>query len=181
MNRLAHIVGCAALALIVGCGSSMEDPISNEDGCRRLNEALATVCTGSEAVQWLNCDVLPGCPAGTVEGQDVESCALKIEGSTSCGAAKNLECTIDKLDCGSAATSFTAPIGTATACDSLLAALGDKCTDAQESDCDLFVKCPGGAVESADVLSCVSDIGNTPTCEEARLLTCTIEAKYCAP
>jgi len=159
----------------------MEDPISNEDGCRRLNEALAKVCTDAESIQWLNCDVLPGCPAGTVEGQDVENCALKIESATSCGAAKNLECTINKLDCGSVATSFTQPLGVENACTQLLTAMGEKCTDVQDSDCEQFIQCPGGAVESADVLSCITAIEQTSTCSGAQGVECTILAKYCAP
>ncbi len=159
----------------------MKDPISNEDGCQRLNEALAKVCTDSEAIQWLNCDVLPGCPAGTVEGQDVETCALKIESASSCGAAMSLECTINKLDCGSVATSFTEPLGVGNACNQLLAAVGDKCSEVQASDCDPFIQCPGGAVESADVLSCIAAIEQTSTCAGALGTECTILAKYCAP
>ena len=181
MIRITRSIGCLALTVLLGCGSSMEDPISNYEGCQRLNKALAKVCTDTEAIQWLNCDVLPGCPNGTVEGQDVETCALKIESAPSCESAKNLECTINKLDCGSVETTFTEPQGVDNACTQLLAAVGEKCSEVQDSDCDQFIQCPGGAVESADVLSCITTIEQKSTCAGALGAECTILAKYCAP
>ncbi len=176
-------IGCvvAMFTLSAGCGSALEEPISNADGCLLINEALSTVCTGDESLEWLNCDVLPGCPSGTVEGQHIKTCALEIESAASCSKAKQVECTISKLDCGSAAATFTEAIGVKAACESLGNAVDTQCEDTEIFDCDVFVNCPGGAVDAVDVNSCVSLIEQATTCATARTTECVISAKYCAP
>ena len=181
MQRFLTAYFAGIIVFSMGCGSALEDPISNADGCRRINEALSKVCTDSESLQWLNCDVLPGCPSGTVEGQHIEACAVKIEAAPSCSAAKQIDCEISKLDCGSAAPSFTEAMGMGAACTLLLDALGGTCDDTEVSDCDAFVSCPGGAVETGDIQTCVSGIQEATTCATAKATNCVISSKYCAP
>jgi len=175
--------GCvvAMFSLTVGCGSALEDPISNADGCRIINEALSTVCTGEDALEWLNCDVLPGCPSGTVEGQHIKTCALEIESAASCSKAKQMECTISKLDCGSAAEPFTEAIGMGKACELLLAAAATQCKSSDMPSYDAYVKCSGGAVENQEVETCVDKILGMTTCSAAKSPECSIQPKYCLP
>ena len=59
-SALALLLAAGAL----GCGASLDDPVPNLEACQTLTVALAAKC-GSE-LQFLNCDMLPGCP-GTGE------------------------------------------------------------------------------------------------------------------
>jgi len=184
-NLTISLVCCVSLT----CGSQLENAITNLDGCKEIKAALDSVCLGDEAVGWLNCDYLPGCPGGKVEQESVRSCANKITVSPTCQAAKEAECNIVKLDCGSPAEAFSKPIGFSNACEKIITVLrkrsDDVCSSLQSpGDCARFLSgCTAGVFEDDDVEQCVTNAEKAPDCNAAisSAETCELRNKYCIP
>lgn len=193
MNKGLQLRQFLAVGLIcsasVHCGSQLENALTNLEGCKEIKAALDSVCLGDEAISWLNCDYLPGCPGGKVERESVRSCANKITVSPTCQAAKEAECNIVKLDCGSPAEAFSKPIGFDDACEKIITGLkqrnDDLCSALQPAtDCSRFLSnCTAGVFEDDDVEACVANITKAPDCNGAisAAETCDIRNKYCIP
>ncbi|MBT9561134.1 MAG: hypothetical protein IV100_34240 [Myxococcales bacterium] len=132
-----------ALSLIA-CGSPLEADLSNASACGVLGRALLNVCGGELAdsteplFQYLNCNILPGCPGGQVETSDIEDCAARIAAQRddaagkprllACRDALAVECTIARADCGeNEEPPDGALIGFWRACERIRTALGDEC------------------------------------------------------
>ena len=135
----------AAVALTaLACGSPLEADLSNTSACGSLGRALLEVCGGELAdatdplFQYLNCNILPGCPGGQVETSDIDDCAARIRAQRDDDAGKPLilacrdalavECTIARADCGdNEEPPDGALVGFWRACERIRATLGDDC------------------------------------------------------
>jgi hypothetical protein len=168
----------------IACGSSLEDPVSNDEACKQIKQALDLRCTGDDAIGWLNCDYLPGCPNGKVEGKHVKECINKINAAPSCNAALELQCSILKVDCGDPAESFNPAIGFDTVCKQIVDSLNEgpcKDSNADTSECPKLLKCSAGAFNPSDVLTCTTGLAKQSNCDGGRqaVKSCVIQTHYC--
>ena len=176
------------VSVLLGCNSQLQDPLSNLEGCKIIKAALDEVCKDSEAIDWLNCDYIPGCPGGKVEAESVKRCKNKIAVSPTCQSAKDVECSIDKLNCGPPSETFEKPVGFDTACTKILTVLNafndDLCSALQSGECSRFLSdCNAGVYEDDDVAACIDQAKASPDCNSAitALENCEIQTKYCLP
>lgn len=145
-------IRAAFVLTALGCGSPLEADLSNASACGVLGRALLDVCGGELAdstdllFEYLNCNILPGCPGGQVETSDIEDCADRIRAQRdddagkprllACRDALAVECTIARADCGeNEDPPDGALIGFWRACERIRTALGDECllTESQRS------------------------------------------------
>ena len=119
----------------------------NMEACGAIGRALLSVCGGAEAsagvvlYDYLNCNIVPGCPGGNVEAKDVDACVATIVSQQADGKAPLLacrdalavECEIARADCGDPETPPTGGvIGFWTACSRLRTKLTDTCMISQD-------------------------------------------------
>ena len=166
------------------CGSPLEDPVSNDEACKKIKLALDSKCTDDDTIGWLNCDFLPGCPGGKVEGKHVTTCVNKINVSPNCNTAQEVECSILKVDCSKPAEAFNPAIGFNTACTQIMDSLNEgpcKDSNADNNECPELLKCNAGAFNPSDVLSCTTAIAKQTTCSGGRQAaeSCIIQTHYC--
>lgn len=178
-SALALLLAAGAL----GCGASLDDPVPNLEACQTLTVALAAKC-GSE-LQFLNCDMLPGCPGGNVERADIEACEGAINDTPDCTSAKLVECGIAKVGCSTLTDErlFTPAIGYANACDQIVAGLQPKCGATPDSDCPNYLEgCKdSGAFSQADLNVALDIVSGAADCTDAKdkLATSNIRNKFC--
>ena len=177
--------GLFVAILLAACSSSLEEPMENEVGCTNIREALNEQCTGADQIKWLNCDTLPGCPQGQVEGKDVDLCVSKISGSATCETAKQVSCAITKLNCAAPSETYANPMTFTETCDALeqgvqTAAGLNSCT-IEDGLCDSVLSCQFGLFDGTSVETCVTSVSNETGCTEAqtRAKTCEFTKKYC--
>ena len=151
----------------LGCSNELTDPVANEVACKRIFQELQTQCPGGE-VDFLNCDLMPGCPAGSVERANLDECVDKIRTASGCTNAVVVECGFDKVDCTARPTSelFDPAIGRRNACNKVVntfsSAVGTCAVELDTLDpCrSTLVYVATGAGPGA----CVSDLGLGVTC-----------------
>ncbi len=167
---------------MAACGQAFENQMSNADACRILRQAIDKKCTGADEIDWLNCDVLPGCPGGVVDGDHIRNCQLRIEVSPECADVYLVECAVAKLDCGGpSGDQAGGSITFKDVCNNLTTTLvGKGCAEASV-DCTKFVKCKRAAFQKDDLTACVKAVENESDCGAAttRAEKCTIGYKYC--
>ena len=168
--------------MLAACASPLEEPISNSEGCRAVFLALEDRCQGADAIRYLNCDLVPGCPGGKVERKDVTACIQRIQAASSCEDAKAQDCAFDKLDCGDAAPFYLAERGVADACADLATALTTAGAGCAVDPCPLAA-CAHGVADKDQVDACAARIAGKASCAEATTeytaCVATVRVKYC--
>lgn len=185
------IILIVVAVLVTGCGDAIESKVSNDEACRDLSLAIHTRCASDGEFKFLNCDVLPGCPSGEVDGVQVEACRQEILNAASCDEAKAVSCNVPKTGCGEASAQFSSPRGFDEACDIILAKLTEKgCADAdiQRTVCaTTYLKSDGldcsinGAFDGGDLDIAVVQAGKATDCAGAQkaFVDSAPAAKYC--
>lgn len=156
----------------------------NAEGCGAISRALLSVCGGEKAdsttalFDYLNCNIVPGCPGGQVERADVQACVAAIEaqrgadGSNKprlleCRDALAVECVIARTDCGGAEeTPAGGVVGFWTACDRLRTAIGYSCLVTESIRDAVVTQAAGDAAREASL----ADEASLDACME--LLDC---------
>lgn len=210
MKRLALLV-----LSVAACGSPLETAMSNAEGCGVIGRALLEVCGGELAAEstllfeYLNCNILPGCPGGQVEQADVEACAATIraqvgaEGSQKprlleCRDALAVECEIARADCGDAEKAPAGRlIGFHSACAAVCAGVGASCmandstvtdcaaieADTLYASCETVLGCGRAGAFSASALEVALGALQETTCDGriAELKAAQVGRAFCAP
>ncbi len=188
----------ALIALLLSaCGAQLDNGVSNLSACKQISEALQTVCTGVNELQWVNCDELPGCPGGEVEQADVDKCVSRIEASPACIDAKVVSCEFERLDCQDPAGEIGLPselTGYDSVCPYIITALNNYgCTHASNGDiCQQLLGCSGGVFNFTDILELIKAVNDEAqvsdvTCEQAEetaqdfASANNLRRKYCLP
>ena len=156
--------------------------------CRDIYLALLDKCSAEE-VQYLDCDLLPGCAGGKAERADVDACIAAIAATGDCNAARDVQCAIAVDECSAVPDVFDPAIGKPAACRSLkdaFAAATPACT-VTDADCDTVlgtdVNC---AFAGADLDALVAQaIAAGQDCETRRQVlsdgASSVRRKFCAP
>ncbi len=209
MKRAA--VGVAVTASLA-CGSPLETAMDNAEACGVLGRALLEVCGGELAAEdtllfdYLNCNILPGCPGGKVEASDVEACAATIRAQVGadgsgkprllvCRDALAVECEVARADCGEAEKAPTGRlVGYHSACLSLCTSLTAPCVVGEQtavcesstalySACEALLGCGQAGAFSASALEVALEALPEGSCEERRasFVAAGVDRAFCAP